>query len=47
MCVCACADAPAGAAAWEAVEGGFSCAMDLVLHMRKVYGDFFCINVAG
>jgi hypothetical protein len=29
------------------VEGGFTCALDLVKHIRKEYGDKFCISVAG
>lgn len=32
---------------WKAVEGGFACARDLVVHIRKEYGDFFGIGVAG
>ena len=40
-------DAPVGQAEWKAVEGGFSCALDLVQHIRKAHGDEFCISVAG
>lgn len=40
-------DPPAGQAAWEAVEGGFSCALDLVKFIRAEHGDFFCLSVAG
>lgn len=40
-------DPPAGEEAWTATEGGFNCALDLVKHMRKLYGDYFCISVAG
>lgn len=40
-------DAPAGQAAWAPIEGGFACALDLVQHIRKLYGDFFGISVAG
>ena len=40
-------DAPKGAAEWTASDGGFKCALDLVVHMRKEYGDFFHISVAG
>lgn len=32
---------------WRAIEGGFTCARDLVHHIRKTYGDFFGIGVAG
>lgn len=32
---------------WEAVEGGFSHGIDLVRHIRKEYGDYFDIAVAG
>ncbi|EDQ89425.1 uncharacterized protein MONBRDRAFT_32490 [Monosiga brevicollis MX1] len=40
-------DPPAGEEAWEAVEGGYSCALDLVKHIRKEHGDFFSIAVSG
>eukprot|EP00808_Paulinella_micropora_P022546 g64099.t1 len=40
-------DPPAGQAKWEAVEGGFECALDLVKYVRKEHKDFFCIAVAG
>ncbi|EIW58177.1 methylenetetrahydrofolate reduct [Trametes versicolor FP-101664 SS1] len=32
---------------WEAVEGGFRYGVDLVHHIRKEYGDYFDIAVAG
>ncbi|KAK7811135.1 hypothetical protein U0070_016075 [Myodes glareolus] len=32
---------------WEAEEGGFSCATDLVKHIRSEFGDYFDICVAG
>ena len=32
---------------WEAVEGGFVHGIDLVKHIRKLYGDYFDIAVAG
>ncbi len=32
---------------WKEVEGGFAHASDLVRHIRKEYGDYFCIAVAG
>jgi len=40
-------DAPKGQSEWTASDGGFTCALDLVVHMRKEYGDFFFISVAG
>ena len=40
-------DPPHGQEAWEATEGGFTCGLDLVKHIRKHHGDFFCISVAG
>lgn len=32
---------------WEAVEGGFVHGIDLVRHIRREYGDYFDIAVAG
>lgn len=40
-------DPPRDAAEWQRVEGGFSYAYELVEHIRKHYGDQFCIAVAG
>ncbi len=40
-------DPPAGEEKWQAVEGGFTCALDLVTHIRKEHGDYFCLSVAG
>ena len=40
-------DPPKGQEKWEAVEGGFECALDLVEYIKKSYGDFFGIGVAG
>ena len=40
-------DPPKGEAEWKAAEGGFTCALDLVRHIRREYGDLFCISVAG
>jgi len=40
-------DPPKGQEKWEAVEGGFECALDLVKHIREVHGDYFGISVAG
>ncbi|KAG6866584.1 hypothetical protein C0991_002072 [Blastosporella zonata] len=40
-------DPPAGKEEWEAVEGGFTHGIDLVRHIRRHYGDYFDIAVAG
>lgn len=32
---------------WEAVEGGFNCALDLVKYIRSSYGDHFGLSVSG
>ena len=40
-------DPPAGKEEWKQTEGGFSCALDLVQHIRSVYGQQFCVSVAG
>ncbi|KAG5647475.1 hypothetical protein DXG03_009410 [Asterophora parasitica] len=40
-------DPPAGKEDWEAVEGGFTHGIDLVRHIRNIYGDYFDIAVAG
>jgi methylenetetrahydrofolate reductase (NADPH) len=40
-------DPPAGKDEWEAVEGGFIHGIDLVKHIRREYGDYFDIAVAG
>lgn len=40
-------DPPAGQKAWEAVEGGFTCALDLVKFIRSEHKDYFCVSVAG
>ncbi|EKM50042.1 uncharacterized protein PHACADRAFT_264540 [Phanerochaete carnosa HHB-10118-sp] len=40
-------DPPMGKDEWEAVEGGFVHGIDLVQHIRKEYGDYFDIAVAG
>ena len=39
-------DPPAGQE-WKKIEGGFSNAVDLVKYIRNLYGDYFCIGVAG
>ena len=40
-------DPPAGQDEWTAAEGGFTCALDLVVFMREEFGDDFGISVAG
>ncbi|GAA5900620.1 hypothetical protein JCM8208_000549 [Rhodotorula glutinis] len=40
-------DPPRGVEEWKPVEGGFNHAIDLVRHIRKKYGDYFDIGVAG
>jgi methylenetetrahydrofolate reductase (NADPH) len=41
-------DAPEGSdGKWVASEGGFACGEDLVGHIRKRFGDYFCLSVAG
>ncbi|GAA5874658.1 hypothetical protein JCM3774_004775 [Rhodotorula dairenensis] len=40
-------DPPRGVKEWKPTEGGFNHAIDLVKHIRKHYGDYFCIGVAG
>ncbi|GJP50885.1 hypothetical protein CLOM_g10039 [Closterium sp. NIES-68] len=40
-------DPPHGQDKFVAAEGGFSCALDLVKHIRAKYGDYFGITVAG
>jgi methylenetetrahydrofolate reductase (NADPH) len=40
-------DPPAGQEQWAAVEGGFTCALDLVRFIKENYGSKFCIGVAG
>ncbi|KAI0511985.1 hypothetical protein KFK09_012619 [Dendrobium nobile] len=40
-------DPPHGQDKFVQVEGGFSCALDLVKHIRAKYGDYFGITVAG
>ncbi|KAH6915887.1 methylenetetrahydrofolate reductase [Coprinopsis sp. MPI-PUGE-AT-0042] len=40
-------DPPSGTSEWEAVEGGFVHGIDLVKHIRSIYGDYFDIAVAG
>lgn len=40
-------DPPHGQDTFTAVEGGFACALDLVKYLRKEFGDYFGIGVAG
>ncbi|KAF7724259.1 hypothetical protein EC973_001215 [Apophysomyces ossiformis] len=40
-------DPPRGQSTWESCESGFEHAVDLVKYIRKHYGDYFCIAVAG
>ncbi|KAL0919503.1 hypothetical protein M5K25_011598 [Dendrobium thyrsiflorum] len=40
-------DPPHGQDKFVQIEGGFSCALDLVKHIRAKYGDYFGITVAG
>jgi methylenetetrahydrofolate reductase (NADPH) len=40
-------DPPAGKERWEATEGGFSSALDLVRYIRATHGDYFNLAVAG
>jgi methylenetetrahydrofolate reductase (NADPH) len=40
-------DPPRGQAEWVKCDNGFSHAIDLVRYIRKEYGDYFCISVAG
>lgn len=40
-------DPPRGQDKWTATEGGFACALDLVQCIRKKYGDYFSVSVAG
>ncbi|KAI8342662.1 methylenetetrahydrofolate reductase-domain-containing protein [Chlamydoabsidia padenii] len=40
-------DPPKGQSDWESTPNGFEHAVDLVKYIRKQYGDYFCIGVAG
>ncbi len=40
-------DPPKGSTTFEAVAGGFSCALDLVKYIKAEYGDHFGLTVAG
>lgn len=39
-------DPPRGSDKWEATEGGFQCALDLVKRIRQVHGNYFTVSVA-
>lgn len=40
-------DPPREQEKWEATEGGFRYAKDLIVHIKKTYGDHFDIGIAG
>ena len=40
-------DPPRGQEKWEATDGGFACALDLIKYIRKTHGDYFCVSCAG
>ncbi|KAI9218612.1 methylenetetrahydrofolate reductase-domain-containing protein [Blastocladiella britannica] len=40
-------DPPRGQLEWTAHDNGFAHAVDLVRHIRKIHGDWFCVSVAG
>jgi len=40
-------DPPIGEEKWSANQAGFTCALDLVKHIRVKYNDQFCLSVAG
>jgi methylenetetrahydrofolate reductase (NADPH) len=40
-------DPPHGQDKFVTIDGGFSCALDLVRHIKAKYGDYFGITVAG
>ncbi len=40
-------DPPKGQEKFETIEGGLSCALDLVKYIRETHGDYFGICVAG
>jgi len=45
--LCLRGDPPAGQEKWQATEGGFNNAVDLVRYVKEQHGDFFGISVAG
>lgn len=40
-------DPPAGQERWTITEGGFACALDLIVYIKREYGDYFCVSCAG
>jgi len=40
-------DPPKGEEKWVALEGGFTCALDLIKYIKKKYGNYFCLSCAG
>ncbi|CAG8452615.1 6780_t:CDS:10 [Paraglomus occultum] len=40
-------DPPRGQEYWSSCDSGFNYALDLVKFIRREYGDYFCIGVAG
>lgn len=40
-------DPPEGQDRWQATDGGFNCALDLVKFIRKEHGNHFSVAVAG
>ena len=40
-------DPPEGQDTFTAIDGGFACALDLIKHIQKEYGDYFGIGIAG
>ena len=45
--LCLRGDPPKGEEKWQATEGGFNNAVDLVKYIRSTYGNYFGISVAG
>jgi len=45
--LCLRGDPPAGQDKWQATEGGFNNAVDLVRYVKEQHGDYFGVSVAG
>lgn len=45
--LCLRGDPPAGQEKWQATEGGFNNAVDLVRYVKEQHGDYFGLSVAG
>lgn len=45
--ICALRGDPPVGQEWKAIEGGFTCALDLIRFIRKEHGDWFGISCAG